>query len=99
MVIKLIKLDSRYAGSEYFTHRVEFLYSQRGSINTSRIENFLKSRNEMWDLFGPSCEVEFVHKLDPIPDWAWLYRVKENDFYIYLKDAALSHYLLRNTNV
>lgn len=92
---KLITLDKRHVGYGQFSHRLEFVYSYKGRYVSDRISRFLQFRNEMWELFGPSCEVEFVEKLDHEPNWAWLYRVKENDFYIYLKDAAVSHYLLK----
>ncbi len=90
---KLIKLDGRFKGSAFYTHRLEFLYFFRTIRVDDRKATFIALREEFWDKFGPSCELEHV-RLKDFPDWAWESN-PNGEVYIYLKNSALSYYLLK----
>lgn len=88
-MLKIQKLDKRFAGYLDFQYRVNFV-----GYRQDRISNFLKIREWCWTNWGPGCERNFceesIHK--PVP-WAW-HNEGYND-YIYLKDdALLTHFQL-----
>lgn len=82
----LVKLDRRYGGYDRYTHRVEFYGSQ-----ATRIKQWIKSRNFLWQQFGPSAELGLVGYYDEQPLWAW----DSEKSSIYLKGDALSLFLLK----
>jgi hypothetical protein len=97
--IKLSKLDRRFKGYDLFTHRVEFSvgYNQFHNRRTMFVK-FVELRNHLWARFGPSVEDTLFHMLRssdtdvPVltPKWAW----SESDLNIFLRDEALTEFLL-----
>ena len=87
--MNLKKLDKRYDGHDRFTHRVEFY-----GHSDLRIHQWVKSRNWLWQQFGPSGE---LHLAKPKyfegvqPTWAW----DSEKSAIYLADQALALFLLK----
>ena len=85
LVLKVKKLDSRFAGGYAFKYCIEFNYKQH--------ERFIALRNWCWETWGPSYELKF-HKTENPEVWAWItdnYRTR-----IYFKsEQEVNWYKLR----
>lgn len=96
--MKIVKLDTRFTGHEYFTHYVSSVgYSIR------HIELFLQWRNWLWEVYGPGTEIGLYHvaqKLDLSICWGWDTRAEhdtrfaKNRLY-FTKEEYLSAFLLQ----
>lgn len=91
----LRKLDGRCNGHDRFTHRVNF-------DGFKSFQSFLDARVWLWETFGPSCELPWARKENfqgRDLQWAWELSHDLNrtfsGFRIYLKDQALSMYILK----
>lgn len=87
-MMKLQKLDRRYGGYERFSHRVEF-YGR----NAQPQHQWIKTRNWLWQQFGPSAELALAREpyFGEQPKWAW----DGEKSAIYLKEEALALFLLK----
>jgi hypothetical protein len=87
--VNVVKLDRRYDGHGFFTHRVEFYGSQ-----SYRIRQWIRARNWLWSQFGPSAEQALARAVffdGAQPKWAW----DSDKSSIYLKEEALVMFQLR----
>ncbi len=87
--MNVVKLDRRYDGYGFFTHRVEFYGSQ-----SYRTRQWIRARNWLWQQFGPSAEQSLARAdyFDGVqPKWAW----DSDKSSIYLKEEALVLFQLR----
>lgn len=84
--MKLIRLDKRYAGHDYFTHCVNFTRHEK--------LKFVEVREWCWTNFGASCELEHYHLYTEPKVWAW--EVSQYNTRIYLKtDREINWYTLK----
>jgi len=87
--MNVVKLDRRYDGYGFFTHRVEFYGSQ-----SYRTRQWIRARNWLWQQFGPSAEQSLARAdyFDGVqPKWAW----DSDKSSIYLKEEAFTMFQLR----
>jgi hypothetical protein len=89
---RLTKLDKRHNGNMYFTHRVTI----EGDWKSMQ-KNFVAARTWLWEQFGPSCEVGYIHwawidNKKPAPKWAW--DSEYNHMRLYLTEEVLTQFLL-----
>lgn len=89
---RLSKLDRRHNGHQYFTHRVAI----EGDWKSMQ-KNFVAARTWLWDSFGASCEVGYMHWswVDnglATPKWAW--DSEYNHMRLYLTDEVLTKFLM-----
>lgn len=87
--MNVVRLDRRYDGHQFFTHRVEFYGGPQ-----VRIKQWIRARNWLWTQFGPSAEqfcarAEFFDGQQPV--WAW----DSEKSSIYLKQEAYTMFMLR----
>ncbi|NBP00016.1 MAG: hypothetical protein EBU90_07770 [Proteobacteria bacterium] len=88
--MKIIKLDRRYSGYEYFRHAVTFAKIER--------ELFLDVRKWFWQTFGSSAELEtfWIHLKDPSNTSSWAWELSEWTTRIYIADdKARTAFLLK----
>ena len=96
------RLDRRHKGSTHWTHRVEFQRSWQPGDREATIAAFIKTRNELWESFGPGCdrnEVTYLSHTVPEFDaaWGWWLNTDSMTPYIYFKqDKILLWFTLRN---
>jgi hypothetical protein len=84
--MKIIKLDKRYGGADYFKFCVPFYRNNK--------EQFLEVREWCWNTFGPSCELEHYHLLADPKVWGW--EVSQWNTRIYFKtDKELNWFRLK----
>lgn len=87
-MIRLTKLDRRFAGANRFTHRATF--TGRGEEQ----RQWINARNWLWATYGPSAELNLAHGIyfdNKQPVWAW-----DNDkSSIYLNEPALTMFILK----
>jgi hypothetical protein len=65
--MKIKKLTRQYNGSEEFTHMVQYILKDAGE--------FVKHRAWCWETWGPSCELEYRHRLGEVNAnlrWCWM---------------------------
>jgi hypothetical protein len=95
-MITLVKLDRRMNGHGHFTHRVDITGPYR---DTSIV--LYKARKWLWELFGPGCEYNILSRLvkHNITDVKWAWDTEHNNCRIYLKDQALTQFLLMKTKL
>ena len=91
--MKIRKLDKRYNGYQFWTHRAE-PGPQRGHDARARVLlNFFDQREFLIRSFGPGAYIEEVWPLSragrTIPKWGF-----DTDGNIFLRDEALTHYQL-----
>ena len=87
--IKVIKLDKRHTGHQWYTHRVTF----DGDF-WSRVNNFCAARDWLADHFGKSREVGFVGHLRDKPKPVWCWQTEYSNFRLYLSQEAMTHFVL-----
>lgn len=92
MDYRLIKLDGRFSGNRWFSHRAE-VYSREYTTH-GRIKNFNEARQYLWEAFGPSCELDLYDFVDD-QEMPWAWDSDNNSFYIYLRDSALTQFTLK----
>lgn len=109
MNYKIVKIDGRYAGHEYFKYRVEF---PRGisQVSAWRYHHYQELRDWLWENHGASCERDLYctlyyspwvegEDMDPPrngPKWAWHYDTTDNQPLLYVADdATLAHLQLK----
>lgn len=95
-MITLVKLDKRMNGYGHFTHRVDIT----GSYRDTDIVIY-NTRKWLWNTFGPGSEFRMVgwlgrNNIAPI-EWAW--DTEHSNCRIYLKDQALTQFLLMKTRL
>lgn len=84
--MKIIKLDKRYAGADYFKYGVPFYRNNK--------DKFIEIREWCWQTFGPSCELEHYHFYTEPKVWAW--EVSQWNTRIYFKtDKELNWFRLK----
>jgi hypothetical protein len=85
--MRIKKLDRRYSGFEFWTHRVEPRY------NTNAQLRFFEQREFLSRSFGVGARVEECYQLRQagrdIPKWGF-----DNDGNIFLRDEALTQFQL-----
>lgn len=69
---KLVKLDRRNKGYGTFKYYVSLPFNISPKLK-DRQELFCKYRNWCWEMWGPSCEIEFYDKNEEYsnPNWCW----------------------------
>lgn len=86
------KLDRRYDGHQFFSHRVEFHGHPRD--RTVYLRQWIRARNWLWSQFGPSSE-QFCARSDfhngQQPKWAW----DSEKSSIYLSQEAYTMFMLK----
>ena len=93
MTMQVVKLDKRYDGHVFFSHRVEFLgYGASARIMSHK--QWIRARNWLWKQFGPSAE-QFLARADYFdgnqPVWAW----DASKSSIYLSKEAYTMFMLK----
>ena len=93
-LIKLVKLDGRYALSRWFTHRVEFSGNYRNPVY-SNYWRLLKGLTEAHGAGMPLQAVPFFarDKSDQVTIWAHG-TMSNGDPVIYLRDASLTDFII-----
>ena len=93
MSIALEKLDNRHMLHQYFTHRVQY-------IGDDDAIKFIDARNWLWENYGPGLEraIWYLTKYTDTgqPSWAW--HCNDRHYYLYLKDALVTHFSLKYLN-
>lgn len=90
MNLKLIKLDGRFDGWQWFSHRAEVLYGD--GMRT----DYITIRQWCWENFGPSSELKlFYWHPEPKPNWCFFYDRENRGYYIYLTEQARTHFALK----
>lgn len=87
------KLDRRYDGWQYFSHRVEF-YGWQGDAGKTRHKQWIRARNWLWKQFGPSSEQALARAEyfdGEQPKWAW----DAEKSSIYLAQEAYTMFMLK----
>lgn len=90
MTMHVVKLDRRYDGWQYFSHRIEF----SGRDRTTMLKQWIRARNWLWNQFGPSSEqfcarADFFNGVQPL--WAW----DSEKSSIYLQQEAYTLFILK----
>jgi hypothetical protein len=89
----IVKMDRRYDGHDRFTHRVEFIsYGAGARLQDQR--NWIRSRNFLWQQFGPSAEIDLARPDNfegQQPKWAW----DSNKSAIYLREESYTMFVLK----
>lgn len=57
------KLDKRMNGHLWYKYGVDFTGRET--------KLFIEQRLWLWEIYGPSVELENVHLMQPTPVWAW----------------------------
>ncbi len=102
MPIRLVKMDGRHTGGNFFTHYAEFTMSLKrrapmigsGTLHVSRqdlTKEFVQCRNWCWEHFGPSCEVELYD--DAVHSFAFMPEQSDPDWAWMQKNYGLRIYL------
>lgn len=87
-MLKIQKLDKRFAGYLDFQYRVTFV-----GYREARVSKFLEVREWCWTNWGPGCERNFCLARALPVYWGW--HTEDYNEYIYLKDnALLTHFQL-----
>ncbi len=85
--MRIKKLDRRYSGFEFWTHRVEPRYNSNAQLM------FFEQREFLSRSFGVGARVEECYQLRQagrdIPKWGF-----DNDGNIFLRDEALTQFQL-----
>ena len=84
-------------GYGLFTHRVDITGTYRDSAII-----LYKTRKWLWDAFGPGCEYTIMRRLlikYPMEDIVWGWDTEHSNCRIYLKDQALTQFLLMKTKL
>ncbi len=85
--MRIKKLDRRYSGFEFWTHRAEPRYSTTGQLN------FYEQREFLTRSFGVGARVEECWQIKAsgreIPKWGF-----DNDGNIFLREEALTQFQL-----
>ena len=94
MTMTVVKLDRRYDGHDRFSHRVEFTGWQHHTEKQTRVAQWVRARNWLWQQFGPSAEL-FAARPDYFngnqPVWAW----DAEKSSLYLSKEAYTMFMLR----
>ena len=88
--MRVVRLDRRYDGHQFFTHRVEFYHRDRSTL----LRRWVAVRNWLWQQLGPSAEqfcarAEFFGGVQP--KWAW----DSEKSAVYLAEEAYTMFMLR----
>lgn len=97
--LKVVKLNKRYKGNVYFTHRIEVTNDIfRVYWVQLRSKMFVNLRNWFISNFGNGIELDLLQitaDFEPKPIWAYDTGTKNNRvFHIYLNERELSWFLL-----
>lgn len=101
-MITLVKLDKRMNGYGLFTHRVDITGSYRNTVQYRDTDIVLyNTRKWLWNTFGPGCEYSSVSRLirHNVTDIQWAWDTEHSNCRIYLKDQALTQFLLMKTRL
>jgi hypothetical protein len=91
--VKVIKLDRRYNGHEFWTHRTDggAWYSREARVRG--LVSFYDMRAYMARLHGPGCFIHEAYALRAlnreVPEWAW-----DTDGNVFFRDSALVNFTL-----
>lgn len=58
------KQDRRHTGHDMYKYAATFRYAEA--------DKFVEVRNWCWATWGPSCELEFMHKMPKLLPWCWI---------------------------
>lgn len=85
--MKLKKLDKRHKGHSMFKYMAEFRYSES--------EKFYQARNWCWEQWGPSSELNLMHRIESSSQqWGWA--VEEFSLRLYVAtDKEYQWFILR----
>jgi len=75
MKTKIIKLDKRYNGHEYFSFMAT-PQNKHVNMNLDTVIHITEMRQWCWETFGPSCELSeysmlVLHDMPVNPHWCW----------------------------
>jgi len=94
-MFKLVKLDARHNWHRWYSHRLEIV------VSPNKYASFWGMNCWFQDHFGHGIDADMVDKVfingpEPgqHPQWAY-WRNSNNDLYIYMRDAALTAFLLQ----
>lgn len=76
-------------GHGRFTHKICF-----EGPNDRTYPAYIESRNYLWSQFGPSCELDATYYIDKDAELLWAWQCDDHVTVIYLKDKALTQYML-----
>jgi len=94
MTMTVVKMDRRYDGHDRFSHRVEFTGYQPHGQKQTRIAQWVRARNWLWQQFGPSGELFCARPTyfdGHQPVWAW----DAEKSSLYLSKEAYTMFMLR----
>lgn len=95
---KIVKLDKRFSGNNFFNFRAESLYFTDFNKNSESTRLFVEARNFLWQNLGASAELDELHSAykNQLQRWCWRGSNNYAGKSLYLKDTSeLSLFLLK----
>ena len=93
-MMQVVKLDKRYDGFGFFSHRVEFNGGWTTEARKINSKQWIRARNWLWGQFGPSAEQHLARadNFDGVqPVWAW----DAEKSSLYLTNGAYTMFMLK----